>query len=119
MSRGDIIKIAQVSELHVLSTDTLRSPVTMWVLRLDDDLYVRAVKGRTGPWFRGTQTRHAGSIRSGEVAREVIFVEETDPQVNARIDSAYQEKYHRYPKEYVNACLTAEARTATLKLVPR
>jgi hypothetical protein len=90
----------------------------MWVVRVDDNLYVRAVRGRTGAWFRGVLTRHAGRVRSGGVVKEVLFIEELDSAVNARIDAAYREKYRRYPREYVDACVTAEAQAATLKLIP-
>lgn len=115
-------KIETADELDISSLrrdGTLRNPVTIWVVRVGDDLYVRAVKGRTGPWFRGTQTRHEGHIRSGGVGKDVLFVEETDPEMNERIDAVYREKYRRYPKEYVDACLTPAARAATIKLVPR
>ena len=115
-------KIAKAEELQIASLrhdGTLRQPVIIWVVRVGDDLYVRAVNGRTGAWFRGVQTQHAGRVRSGGVEKEVLFVEEPDAAVNERIDVAYREKYRRQPKSYVDACLTAEARAATLKLVPR
>jgi hypothetical protein len=115
-------KIGNAEELQIASLrqdGTLREPVIIWVVRVGDDLYVRAVKGRTGPWFRGVLTRHEGRVRSGGVEKEVLFVEEADPAVNERIDAAYREKYRRYPKEYVDACVTPEARAATIKLVPR
>lgn len=118
----ELKRIETTDELDLASLrkdGTLRSPVTIWVVRVSDDLYVRAVKGRTGPWFRGTQARQAGNIRSGGVERDVVFVDETDPAVNAQIDAAYREKYRRYPKSYVDACLTPAARAATIKLVPR
>jgi hypothetical protein len=117
----ELKKIESADELDLSSMrhdGTLRSPVTMWVVRVGDDLYVRAVKGRIGLWFRGTQTRYEGHIRSGGVEKDVLFVDETDPNVNERIDVAYREKYRRYPKEYVDACLTSDARSATIKLMP-
>jgi hypothetical protein len=118
---NELRKIQTADELQLSSRrsdGTYRRPVTMWVVRVDDDLYVRAVKGRTGPWFRGTQTRRAGRIQSGGVEREVAFVDETDAGLMERIDAAYREKYRRYPKEYVDACLTPAARAATIRLVP-
>jgi hypothetical protein len=48
-----------------------------------------------------------------------MFVDETDPKVNEKIDTAYREKYRRYPNEYVDACLTPEARASTIKLEPK
>ncbi len=118
----ELKKIEKADELNLSSLrkdGTYRSPVIMWVVRVGDDLYVRAVKGRTGPWYRGAQTRHKGRIRSGGVAKDVSFVEAPDSPFHKEIDAAYREKYRRYPQEYVDACLTPEARAATIKLVPR
>ena len=121
-TRDELKKIEKADELNLASLrgdGTLRTPVTMWVVRVDDNLYVRAVKGRAGAWFRGVLTRGEGRIWSGGVEQEVLFVDETEPAVNERIDLAYREKYRRYPKEYVDACVTPEARAATLKLMPK
>ena len=118
----ELEKIERADELNLSSLrqdGTYRNPVIMWVVRVGDDLYVRAVKGRTGPWFRGTQTRHAGRIRSGGVEKEVDFVEAPNSPLHKEIDAAYREKYHRYPKSYSDACLTPEAQAATIKLIPR
>ena len=60
-TKDELDKIGTAEELQIASLrrdDTLRNPVTIWVVRIGDNLYVRAFKGRTGPWFRGTQTRH-------------------------------------------------------------
>ncbi len=93
--------------------------MTIWVVRHGDDLYVRAVKGRTGPWFRGTQERHEGRIQAGGVERDVAFVQVMDPELNRQIDAAYRTKYRRYAANIVGSVLTPESRAATLKLVPR
>ena len=118
----ELKKIEKADELNLSSLrqdGTYRNPVIMWVVRVGDDLYVRAVKGRTGPWFRGTQTRHEGRIRSGGVEKKVTFVEAPDSPLHKEVDAAYREKYRRYPKSYTDACLTPEAQAATIKLVPR
>ena len=118
----ELDRIGKSEELVLVSLrrdGSLRSPVTMWVVRIGDDLFVRSVKGRQGPWFRGTQSRLEGYIQSGGVEKNVRFVDEMDPAVNEQIDAAYREKYRRYPKAYVDACLTPAARAATLKLVPQ
>jgi hypothetical protein len=118
----ELQKIEKADELNLASLrrdGTLRTPVIMWVVRVGDDLCVRAVKGRTGPWFRGILTQHAGHISSGGVEKDVLFVEESNSATHERIDAAYREKYRRYPREYVDACITPEARAATIKLAPR
>ena len=58
-------------------------------------------------------------IGSGGVDKDVTFTEESDPNINEQIDAAYRTKYRRYAASIVNSTLTPEARSATIKLVPR
>jgi hypothetical protein len=113
------IGAAEELELAPLRSDgTLRKPVTIWVIRHGDDLYVRSWRGRGGAWFRAAQARHAGRIRAGGIAKDVTFVEETDPSVNDQIDAAYRTKYRRYASN-IPPMIGPEARATTIKLVPR
>ena len=91
---------------------TLRKPRTIWVVRVGDDLYVRSVYGRTSGWFRGVQTCHQGRIQAGGVEKDVTFVEEADPDINAQIDAAYRTKYRSYAASIVNTTVSPEARSA-------
>ncbi len=116
----ELTKIGKAEELEIQSLrsdGTLRSPVTIWVVRLGDDLYVRAGNGRTGAWFRGTQVRNAGHIQAGGVDKDVTFVD-AEPGLNDQIDAAYRAKYRRYAANIVNSILTPQARASTIKLVP-
>jgi hypothetical protein len=64
----DLNQIGTAEELKISSLrrdGTLRNPVTIWVVRVDDDLRVRSVRGRSAAWFRGTQVRQEGRIRAG------------------------------------------------------
>jgi hypothetical protein len=118
----ELNRIAKAEELQIASLrrdGTLRNPVTIWVVRVGDDLYVRSVNGRKSAWFRGTQIRHEGHIRAGGVDKDVAFVEEADPDINEQIDAAYRTKYRRYAASIINTTVSSEARSATIKLVPR
>jgi hypothetical protein len=118
----ELTKIERAEELRIASVrrnGTLRSPTTIWVVRVGNDLYVRSVYGRTSGWFRGTQVRHAGRIWAGGVEKDVIFVEETDAAVNEQINAAYRAKYRRYAASIVGSTVTPQAQAATIKLVPR
>ncbi len=95
-----------------------RKPVTTWIVRHGDDLYARSVKGRKGHWFRGAQETHTGRIRAGGVQHDVTFVD-ADHGVEKDVDDAYRSKYQRYSGAILNSVLTPDARSATLKLVPR
>jgi hypothetical protein len=117
----ELNKIGNAEELEIASLQrdgTLRKPVTIWVVRAGDDLYVRSYKGHTSAWFRGVQVRHEGRIWAGGVEKDVIFMEESDPAINDRIDTAYRTKYGRYP-QYVAPMLTPEVRATTIKLALR
>jgi hypothetical protein len=120
-TKDELSKIGEAEELEIESMrrdGTLRDPVTIWVVRTGDDLYVRAVKGRSGPWYRGTRSRLAGRIRAGGVGKDVTFADGDDSS-NDRIDAEYRSKYRRYAASIVNSVLTPQARAATIKLVPR
>ena len=97
----------------------LRRPVTIWVVRCGDDLYVRSWKGRAGAWYRGARVCHEGCIEAGGVAKDVAFVEEADPRINDQVDAPYRTKYRHAGARYVDTMVRPEARTTTLKLVPR
>ena len=117
----ELNKIGTAEELLIASArrdGTLRNPVTIWVVRLGDDLYVRSVNGRTATWFRGAQTRHEGHIHAGGVDKDVTFVEESAPDINEQIDNAYRTKYRRSPSS-VDHIVSGDARAATIKLAPR
>jgi hypothetical protein len=92
--------------------------VTIWVVRVGDELYVRSWKGDAGAWFRAAQVRHAGRIEAGRVGKDVTFVAETDVDVNDRIDAAYRAKYRRHGGRYVDPMVAPAARATTIKLVP-
>jgi hypothetical protein len=117
---NELSRIGAAEELEIASRrrdGTLRNPVTIWVVRQGDDLYVRSVNGRTSSWFRGTQARHEGHIEAGGVGKDVLLVETHD--MNDNIDAAYRAKYHRYAESIVGSVVSPNARAATLKLVPR
>jgi hypothetical protein len=121
-TRDELNKVGTAEELEIASLQrdgTLRKPTTIWVVRIGDDLYARAINGRTGAWFRGTQERYEGHIRAGGIDKDVTFVEEADPNINEQIDAAYRTKYRRYAANIINTTLSPEARSATIKLVPR
>jgi hypothetical protein len=116
----ELDRIGEAEELEIASVrrdGTLRKPVTIWVVRHGDDLYVRSVYGRTSAWFRGARARHEGHIRAGGVEKDVRLVETDD--LNDEIDAAYRSKYHRYAESIVGSIVSSEARDAMLKLVPR
>ena len=119
-TKYELVKIDAAEELEIASVrrdGRLRAPVTIWVVRHGDDVYVRSVNGRGASWFRGAQNRHEAHIEAGGVDKDVRL-DETD-EANDEIDAAYRTKYRRYAASILNSIVTPKARAATLKLVPR
>jgi hypothetical protein len=118
----ELNRIGTAEELQIASRrgdGTLRQSTIIWVVRVGDDLYVRAVKGRTGKWFQWTQEQHEGRIQAGGLERDVTFEEvASDAQLNDLIDAAYRAKYRRYATSIINSVVSPAARAATLRLVP-
>src|SRR5947209_10782602 len=103
----ELDRIGRAEELEIASVrrdGTLRQPVTIWVVRHGDDLYVRSVNGRTSSWFRGAQARHEAHIEAGGADKDVHLVETDD--MNDEIDAAYRAKYHRYTASIVVSVVT-------------
>ncbi|MFL5962408.1 MAG: DUF2255 family protein [Gaiellaceae bacterium] len=116
----ELDRIGGAEELELASVrrdGSLRRPVTMWVIRAGDHLYVRSVNGRRSSWFSGAQTQHQAHIRAGGIEKDVDLVETDD--INDDVDAAYREKYSRRYASIVPSIVAPEARAATLKLVPR
>jgi hypothetical protein len=121
-TRNDLERIGAADELQLASfkeDGTRRMPVVIWVVRVGDELYVRAYRGRETAWFRHIQRRPEGRIVAGEVTKDVTFVDVSDDEaLNNKIDAAYQSKYRRYSATYVDPMIAPQARATTLKLVP-
>ena len=117
----ELEKIATADELQLASArpdGRLRKPVTIWVVRLGDEIYVRSVNGRNSHWFRGVEDRHEGHIHAGGVDKDVRFVE-ADDDLHDEIETAYRTKYGHYDASVVDPLFTPGAKAATLELVPR
>jgi hypothetical protein len=117
----ELEKVAAAEELRIASArpdGTLRNPVTIWVVRHGNDLYIRSGYGRTAKWFRGVQERHEGRISAGGVKKDVRFVA-ADHDLNDEIDAAYRTKYRHQGARYVDMMVSRKARGTTIKLLPR
>lgn len=117
----ELNKIGAAEELQIsaLRPDgTFHNEVTIWVVRVNNDLYVRSAKGHNGKWHNNALITHKGRILAGGVQKNVTFVEVSDTALNEKIDEEYLSKYGRYP-QFVAPMVTAEVKETTLKLEPQ
>jgi hypothetical protein len=117
----DLTKVGSAEELRIASRRpdaSLRPYVTIWAVRVDEDIYVRSAAGPDNPWFRRALASGDGRIRAGGIERDVAL-EVAAPQVAASITAAYHAKYDRYGPSIVGTVVSPEAVGSTLRLVPR
>ncbi|ROO86345.1 hypothetical protein EDD29_3909 [Actinocorallia herbida] len=119
-TKDELRKIGEAEELHLqpqLADGSLREPTTIWVVRHGEDVYVRAVNGPNGNWYRSTQESHEGHIEADGMGKDVEFAH-ADHAIDDKLDAEYRLKYRRYPEEIVGSVISDKARASTLKLVP-
>jgi len=117
----ELDSIDSVDELQIASLrrdGSLSSSRIIWMVVVDGEFYVRSVRGPDAAWFRSTQVRHQGRIEAGGVTRDVSY-ERVDPELDDRIDAAYRRKYSRYATSIVDSTTSRQARSTTLRLIPR
>lgn len=117
----DKIGASEEIKLSALRNDgTYYNPVIIWVVRVDDNLYVRSYKGAKGSWFKHIQVNLKGKVTAGGITKEVNFVvlKNEDKQLNDKIDHEYRSKYHKYGKTYVDPMVSPQTRVTTVKMEP-
>jgi hypothetical protein len=116
----ELKKIAQAGDLHVSplreNTGPYGTPTWIWSVAVDDALYARAYNGQNSRWYQAAVRRKAGRITAAGMTREVTF-EPVTGAINDRIDEAYRTKYRTSP--YLDPMISARARAATVKIMPR
>jgi hypothetical protein len=114
----ELDRIGNAGELSVagLRADgTLRKLVTIWQVRVGDDIFIRSVNGPDAAWFRGTQVLGQGRVESGGVSTDVTFERSSDH--DPEIDAAYRAKYGS--GSAVRAITSDLAASTTLRVNPR
>ncbi len=117
----ELTKVGQAEELRIASTrpdGSLRPFVTIWVVRVGNDLFVRSAYGSNNPWFRRALTSGTGRIRAGGIERDVSFADAA-PDAHAAIDAAYHAKYDRHGPAIVGTVVGEQVESVTIRLVPR
>ena len=120
-SPAELAAFASADEVRLAvrrADGSLRRPVTIWIVRVGDDLYVRSVNGPAATWYRPVQERHEGRLEAAATGRDVAL-DPAGPGLDDQIDAAYRAKYRSYPDTYVNAIIAGQARETSLRLLPR
>lgn len=108
--------------IAVENTDgSLRRAVPIWVVRVDDDVFVRTWYHRTTGWFGHVLTSHRAHVRIAGMDSDVTIDEigGEPAELRADIDGAYRTKYARYGSATADRMVSDSAASTTLRLRPR
>ena len=111
----DLDAVAAAEEIDISPEGAPVTPVTIWAVRVDDDLFVRAHHAPRALWWRAALASGRGSVAAA--GREVaVAIEPADPDLQELVDDAYREKYGASP--YGADMLADAVRETTLRLRP-
>jgi hypothetical protein len=95
----------------------LRRATPIWMVRVGDDIYVRAAYGSGSGWYGVARASGQAHIRAGGVERDVA-VDDVDSSMLDAVDAAYRSKYSRYAS-IVDSLVEPEHRINTVRLAPQ
>ena len=73
----------------------------------------------TAPRGIAARNARATAISRPAASKDVHFEDAADAALNDAIDAAYRSKYLHHGAQWVDPMVAAEARSTTIKLVPR
>ena len=90
----------------------------MWVVRVDDDVYVRSAHGPDNGWYRRAVASGTGRIRAGGVEHDVDL-RRTPTRACTTTSTPPTTPSTTATARIVDGITNDEARATTLRLVPR
>jgi hypothetical protein len=120
-TEDELSRLGGAEEVQISSRredGSFRPYVTIWIVRVGPELYVRSAYGPTNPWYRHALATRAGRIRAGGLERGIAF-EQPGPEVHDAVDAAYHAKYDRHGPAIVGTVVGEKAAGVTLRLLPR
>jgi hypothetical protein len=113
--------ISQSGELQIASRrrdGTLRRWVPIWVVCVDEAVYVRTWYRRTTGWFGDVHDFPHARIRVAGLEADVLITDlgESPPGLRSSVDAAYRAKYGPSGQQ---SMVTDDAAATTLRLDPQ
>ena len=114
-----ISRLASEEEVDIETSPGPEKPsrrVTIWVVVVDGQVYVRSVRGPAGRWYRDLQRNPRGALYLGDQAIRVHAVPVTDADRIRAVSDAYLRKYAASP--HAPPMVREEVLPTTLRLDP-
>ncbi|WP_425956811.1 DUF2255 family protein [Xylanimonas sp. McL0601] len=116
----ELDRVGRAEELQVSSVrpdGSLRPYVTIWVVRVGDEIFLRSAYGPENGWFRRALASGRGRVRAGGVEKDVTF-EQVGAEVRDAVDAAYHEKYDSHGRRIVAMVVGEGQELTTVRIHP-
>ncbi|KWW98556.1 nitroreductase/quinone reductase family protein [Carbonactinospora thermoautotrophica] len=119
MAANPLRHLADVQEINIgfRRPDGSSGSTPVWVVQVDDDVFVRSMTGPGGGWYRRLRADPNGEVRDARHVHPVYAEPVTDAGTIATVTRAYATKYAGSP--FLQPFLGEESAGATLRLKPR
>ncbi len=117
LTQEEITLIAEKDDFYIApyrdDGSTYGTPTWIWVVSVDNNLYVRAYNGTKSGWYQAASKQKAGRIEAAGMVKDVNF-EPVSGSLNEKIDEAYRKKYSGSP--YLKPMISEKAKAATVRV---
>ena len=90
----------------------------IWVVVVEDEVFVRSVRGAKGRWYREISSNPEGALHVEEDRIPVRAVPATDEATVDAVSAAFRSKYQQSSPASTEAMVRPETLPTTLKLAP-
>ncbi len=104
-------------EVGITTARNAAKPVIIWVVAVDDAVFVRSVQGPKGRWYRSAAADGSATLELGDRRIPVRAIPVADAATIERVSQTYLAKYAT--SSYAPAMVRAEVLPTTLRLEPR
>ena len=115
-------KIAESDEVEIETRHDGKSPlhrVTVWIVPIEDGVYVRSFKGKRGRWYQEALANPLVTVGVGRRKVNVRAEPERNSHVSRAVSASYRKKYgERWPDD-TEPMLKRSVVPTTLRLTPR
>ena len=111
----------ETDEVYVETRRDTGSPehrTIVWVVVVEDEVFVRSVRGTKGRWYREISSNPEGALHAGERRIPVRAAPATDAPTVDAVSEAYRSKYEERWPGPTAAMLRPDVLPTTLKLSP-
>ena len=104
-------------EVGIRTSHNQQRPVTIWIVVVDDAVFVRSVRGPQGRWYIAARADGEATLIIDQRELPVRVTPAPDPTDVAAVSQAIQSKYATSP--YAQVMVSDEIVPTTLRLDPR